>query len=841
MKLFKGLTLLLAFCCLSGYKGQIQVNAVVDHIEPWVSDYQGGINISTTGGTPVYSYTWNQGPGQQTTQNLSNIVKSQYRLKVKDSSPDSVYYYYNVGYKTRWMNFYGSKFRNDSLMSNGVGGFVNRTALTKNTLLNYANGWVEYIHQNPALPYVLGFLDSASVASLGNHNDYDFAFHVASGNNLYAFSSGNFTWLGTVNYGDVLKAERTGTLFTLSVNSVVTYTDVALFHKKLKVKGLLLNDPLVNIGVSFQDTLSLEKLSYLNVAVDHVNTDGIDSLGNITLKLNDGYPPFKYYWNPGSIYTRDLNDKTQNTYSIKVKDSRNDSVSYSYKLGYKALWNEFYGTFSRNDSVISTGTGSYLNRSAVTKNTLWSNTNGWAEMVTQPFLSSYVVGFLDSTYTPSTHVDYDFAWHVTTGSALYAYSSGGFTLLGIVKTGDVITIDRTGTVFTLKINGVSTYTDVANPGKKLKVKAQILNDPLVNIGTSFKDTVSLLRLNRINAFVDHANLFGSSNGNIYLKISRGYPPYTYTWTPGSINTRDLANSAQNSYTVKVKDSYSDSVTYRYSLGKKMLWTNLYGTLANTDSLKSNGIGAYTDRTALSINKLAASTNGWVELVIQEYTSPSYLVGFLDTAYAANIGDLYDIDFAFHLTTGNALYAWSGGSFYYLGSANEGDAIRIERTSSTYSLSRNGTVLHTAAATAAQTLRVKAVTGGAGVVPIARLGASFGLPLSVNSVSAQTHYAILKKKLDGGYYNTIPNGSSNETFYFMFEEEYYNPNTNNLSYTIVDNNNSSSYTVPNLVRKIGDNRFALDVTTISPALSTGYYRIYIRNEKNEVWQARIKVN
>ncbi len=115
--------------------------------------------------------------------------------------------------------------------------------------------------------------------------------------------------------------------------------------------------------------------------------------------------------------------------------------------------------------------------------------------------------------------------------------------------------------------------------------------------------------------------------------------------------------------------------------------------------------------------------------------------------------------------------------------------------------------------------------------------------NINNLSNpnQTYYAVLKKKLDGGYYNTILfNGA--QTLFFKFDEEYYKPGVNNnLNYSIVDDGNNP-VTVPSLIKNIGDNRFTLSANSTSPALTSGaYYTLVVKNEKEETWQARFKVN
>ncbi|MBL7930624.1 MAG: hypothetical protein JNL60_01910 [Bacteroidia bacterium] len=105
-----------------------------------------------------------------------------------------------------------------------------------------------------------------------------------------------------------------------------------------------------------------------------------------------------------------------------------------------------------------------------------------------------------------------------------------------------------------------------------------------------------------------------------------------------------------------------------------------------------------------------------------------------------------------------------------------------------------------------------------------------------SIATNKFYGILKKELDAGYYNSVNNGSTN-TLYFKFDEEYYAPSGTNLDYRIYNDAGTQVSTTPSLVETIGDNRFSLNVAS----LSQGFYKLYVYNQKKEVWQTRFKVN
>jgi hypothetical protein len=98
--------------------------------------------------------------------------------------------------------------------------------------------------------------------------------------------------------------------------------------------------------------------------------------------------------------------------------------------------------------------------------------------------------------------------------------------------------------------------------------------------------------------------------------------------------------------------------------------------------------------------------------------------------------------------------------------------------------------------------------------------------SIESTIAPS-YAQLKKRLDGGYYQTITNH-----IYFRFEEEYsiLSPT---LQYTIYSAHNNQAIPFSSLPVVRGTNEYALNVSS----LSSGYYVLEVNNTKKEKWYLR----
>ena len=95
------------------------------------------------------------------------------------------------------------------------------------------------------------------------------------------------------------------------------------------------------------------------------------------------------------------------------------------------------------------------------------------------------------------------------------------------------------------------------------------------------------------------------------------------------------------------------------------------------------------------------------------------------------------------------------------------------------------------------------------------------------------YAVLLKKLDGGFYLT-----NKSKVYFRFEEEYFVGSAGtNLVFNIYDiNRNIVTATLNNAIVLMGDNRYIMDVT---PFTTNNYYVLEVINSKNEKWYLRFQ--
>jgi PKD repeat protein len=112
------------------------------------------------------------------------------------------------------------------------------------------------------------------------------------------------------------------------------------------------------------------------------------------------------------------------------------------------------------------------------------------------------------------------------------------------------------------------------------------------------------------------------------------------------------------------------------------------------------------------------------------------------------------------------------------------------------------------------------------------GCSHQDSVMVTVLAASKSYAVLTKKLDGGYYDL-----KGSILYFKYTGEY---NTGNLTVKVYDEEHRLKSCPQLTTKQYGDNRFELDVSTCTGIIAnTGYYIMEVQNEKTEKYLLKFK--
>jgi RHS repeat-associated protein len=366
-------------------------------------------------------------------------------------------------------------------------------------------------------------------------------------------------------------------------------------------------------------------------------------------------------------------------------------------IGYKAKWTNLYGTSFRRDSLLVNGTpvpDGYP--TAISKNTLLPNTDGWAEQIIgSPICSNYAMGFCDSAAARNgDYLDIDFAIHVYI-NYLYLFSNGNISYLGTVTNGDTLRIERIGSNYNLKKNRAVLYTVAAPASKNLKLKGVMNVDPIVNIGCSFGDSTGINFPNYVQAKAATYNSTGLDiyDGKIALTPSFGNTGYTYLWATTNETTSTVVDKNQGIYQVTIKDTLQNASTYTYSIDYKVNWSVLEGCSLINDSLVPSepyvGTG-WSD--AISDNLLLQGSTGEISWNIDNFTGDK-VIGLFDII-TADAGSYSDIDDGIY-QSGNALYQKSQDVYTLISYCAIGDVIKMAKNGNYINYYRNGNLISTA--------------------------------------------------------------------------------------------------------------------------------------------------
>lgn len=694
----------LVFLCLlltTLSKAQVAVYGKVEHIVPDGVDTQGNITLTVSGSTAPYTYTWN--PGAINTKDISNITAGQYTVNVKSASSQTLNCYYNMGYKALWTNLNNAVSRNDSIISNAPNTNVYGTAVSKNTLLAGTDGWFEIVMNNVTTTnrFFIGLVDQVSPYT--RYDEINYGLYYTTAKQLYCFerSVGTFSLNLTPKVGDVVRVERVGNTINYKINNTtvrtVTVSGISSKNYKLKV-ALQAVTQLANVGCSFANLSNNSFPGYISVipTIKHSSDLGAsDGSIKVVPKV-----PFTntYTWSPGTSTAQTTSSLSAGTSTLTIADSLLNSSTLNFNVGYKVLWTNTDRCFSRNDSLVSTSTTASVYGTAISKNTLPANTDGWMEYVINEFgTNNQYIGFTQSASPIQyTGADLDYVMLYTGSSKTLSYYETGTTNIinYNANVGDVIRIERIDSTIIYRINGIA-FRSTTVPGLKqrpLKIKAQLAGpNRIVNVGCSFYNKSNAIWNDYVQVYplIKHNSDIGTSDGSIKLTPKIPFTN-TYSWTPGGATTASVSSLAPGNYSVTVKDSLQNQSPYTYNVGYKVRWTNMDRCTFRNDSLFSTTNNANIIATATSKNTLEAYTDGWFEYVFDASAANNSYIGFLDSVmqYPYSYGDLdYGV-----LCNGTSLsyYENGGGSTAVMTThLRVGDIIRVQRVGDVISYKVNG--------------------------------------------------------------------------------------------------------------------------------------------------------
>ena len=499
----------------------------------------GSINVTVTGGSSPYSYSWNTG---DITSTLTNLTAGSYQVTVSDATGCTQFLSVNItqpsaplaaaaGVTNVTCNG-GSDGSINLTVSGGTSpySYMWNTGGTTSSLNNLSEGTYQLTVTDAAgcthsLPVSINALSATSGATDitchgANNGSIDLTISGGAPSYTYEWDNGATGTLNSAPY-TILRNNLSGGTYQVSIADVNGCGEVFSYT------------------ITEPDVLIVSADSVTNVSCFGGND------GALALTVSGGILPYSYLWNTGGTIST-LSNLTAGTYRVTVTDSNScsDSLTISITEPTDLVATSVPTNISchgANDGsinvTVSGGTSpySYSWNTGGTTSTLSNLTAGTYRVTVTDANScsdSLTVSITESTDLVATSVPTNISCHgandgainvtVTGGSSPYSYSW---------NTGDI-----TSTLTNLTAGSYQvTVSDATGCTQFLSVNITQPSAPLAAAG------------------VTNVTCNGGSDGAINLTVTGGSSPYSYSWNTGDI-TSTLTNLTAGSYQVTVSDA-----------------------------------------------------------------------------------------------------------------------------------------------------------------------------------------------------------------------------------------------------------------------------------------------
>ncbi len=338
------------------------------------------------------------------------------------------------------------------------------------------------------------------------------------------------------------------------------------------------------IGCTSQTTATITQPAPLALSPSITNAScPAGSTGAITVTAVGGTAPYAYLWSPGGQTTATISGQAAGTYTITVTDAKGCVISAPYTITQPApitiaIAQTNVSCFSANNGTAATtvtgGTPAYSYS--------WTGGAGTSSTASGLHAASYTVTVTDARGCSATN-----SVNITEPTALSATT----TLTNVTCSGS-----SSGTATAVPVGGTTPYSYAWSPGGATTATASGLS-----AGT-YTVTVTDSKGCSVNAFavitepmplaVTMINLVnvsctGGNNGSVKASPAGGTLPYTYSWAPGGATTQTISGMAAGTYTVTVTDANGCTVQNQATITEPSSAVTVTGVITNVSCSAGN--------------------------------------------------------------------------------------------------------------------------------------------------------------------------------------------------------------------------------------------------------------
>lgn len=509
------------------------VNGVVTD-ENCFGDSQGAVQLTVTGGSAPYTYSWNQGA---TTKDIAGLGQGNYQVTITDNNGCTVQGDFTISGPTAIsaiaaVSAISCNGQNDGAIDlQAAGGTAPYTFL-------WADGNTNEDRTNlgPG-SYGVTITDANSCAIFRNYTVTEPA-SLAIG-----YSVTDVTCFGEGN-GNVAVTVSGGTLpYTYAWSSGETTEDLN------SISGgsytLTVTD---NNGCQAVETIVVGEPAAPLAATSTITDESCfgDNQGAVVLNVTGGTGPYTYSWNQGSN-SKDIFGLSQGVYQVTITDANGCSLQSDFTvsgptaLSLSAGMNTVscFGAMDGDvDLSVSGGTGPYTYN--------WSNGETTQDISSLP-PATYSVLVTDANGC-TTSANYT----ITEPLPLAInYQADDVTCFGADDGSIVLTVTGGTLPYTYQWDNGETTKDLSNlSGGNYEITVRDARGCLLSTNITIgAPTAALLATPTIS----DALCNGQPDGKIEVAITGGTAPFNYAWSNGS-NQKDLINVFAGSYGLTVTDA-----------------------------------------------------------------------------------------------------------------------------------------------------------------------------------------------------------------------------------------------------------------------------------------------
>ena len=509
----------------------------------------GAINLIPTGGTPPYTYTWDDGV---TAEDRTGLTAGTYNVTITDIN--------------------GCTGNTSATVNEPTNGLTVTAVIDNNTSCSNDDGAITASPSGGAAPYTYLWNNTATTASLTGLSAGTYEVTVTDANGCTATDditltsppaisasavATNVSCNGGSNGAVDLTVTGGTAPYTYVWNNTATTEDLAdLMAGNYEVTITDANGCTATANVDVSEPAMLS----LNGATSDVFCNG-DSTGAIDLTVTGGTAPYTYVWS-NTATTEDLTGLMAGTYEVTVTDANGCTATDSYSINQPSEIS-ITGTVvnascngGNNASIDVTVTGGIPNYTYV-----WSNT------ATTQDLAGLMAGTYELTITDALGCTSTESFEVTEPALLTAVAVATNISCNGGNNGTVdLTVNGGTAPYTYAWSNTATTEDMN--GLMAGTYSVTVTDANGCTTTESVDVIEPALLTAV-AVATNVSCNGGNNGTIDLTVTGGTAPYTYAWN-NTATTEDMTGLMAGTYSVTVTDANGCTATTNVDVSEPIM-------------------------------------------------------------------------------------------------------------------------------------------------------------------------------------------------------------------------------------------------------------------------------